>query len=138
MLIEAATVFLALIGTTLSCMNTGARVTYAMGKDEEVPTQFGMLHGKTLSPHRAIWFLVVMSTIVGILTTVIYLGGQSADMAAIDKTNLMVQDRYFLTARLYLAAELHSRYNSDQQPWHVSASQVLLHDHVHRGHRGLP
>src|SRR5208283_4837128 len=31
MLIEAFTVFLALIGTTLSCINTGARVTYAMG-----------------------------------------------------------------------------------------------------------
>ena len=64
MLIEAFTVFLALIGTTLSCMNTGARVTYAMGRDEEVPTQFGMLHGKTLSPHRAIWFLVVISIVV--------------------------------------------------------------------------
>src|SRR5216683_2018621 len=36
MLIEAVTVFLALIGTTLSCINTGARVTYAMGKDAEV------------------------------------------------------------------------------------------------------
>ena len=71
MLVEAFTVFLALIGTTLSCMNTGARVTYAMGRDEEVPTQFGMLHGKTLSPHRAVWFLVVMSTVIGILTTVL-------------------------------------------------------------------
>ncbi|HLX69062.1 MAG TPA: APC family permease [Verrucomicrobiae bacterium] len=87
MLIQAGTVFLALIGTTLSCMNTGARVTYAMGKDEEVPTQFGMLHGKTLSPHRAIWFLVFMSMVVGILTTLIYLGGQSSDLAALDKTN---------------------------------------------------
>jgi len=37
MLLEAFTVFLALIGTTLSCINTGARVTYAMGRDEEVP-----------------------------------------------------------------------------------------------------
>src|SRR5579862_5781955 len=37
MLCEATTVFLALIGTTLSCMNTAARVTYAMGKDNEVP-----------------------------------------------------------------------------------------------------
>ncbi len=35
MLAEAFTVFLALIGTTLACMNTGARVTYAMGKDDE-------------------------------------------------------------------------------------------------------
>jgi amino acid transporter len=87
MLVEAFTVFLALIGTTLSCMNTGARVTYAMGRDEEVPQQFGMLHGKTLSPHRAVWFLVFISIVFGILTTVIYLGGQSSDLAAIDKKN---------------------------------------------------
>jgi amino acid transporter len=87
MLIEAFTVFLALIGTTLSCMNTGARVTYAMGRDEEVPTQFGLLHGRTLSPHRAVWFLVVISIVFGILTTVIYLGGQSTDLAALDKHN---------------------------------------------------
>ena len=51
------TVFLAIIGTTLSCMNTGARVTYAMGKDEEVPEHSGMLHPKNLTPHRAIWTL---------------------------------------------------------------------------------
>ena len=49
--------FLALIGTTLSCINTGARVTYAMGRDEEVPEHFGMLHGENLTPHRAIWVL---------------------------------------------------------------------------------
>jgi amino acid transporter len=88
MLVEAFTVFLALVGTTLSCMNTGARVTYAMGRDEEVPTQFGLLHGKTLSPHRAVWFLVFISIIVGILTTVIYLGGQSTDLAGLDKHNI--------------------------------------------------
>ncbi len=50
MLVEAFTVFLALIGTTLSCMNTGARVTYAMGKDEEVPEHFGMLHSRKPDP----------------------------------------------------------------------------------------
>jgi amino acid transporter len=87
MLIQAGTVFLALIGTTLSCMNTGARVTYAMGRDDEVPTQFGMLHGKTLSPHRAVWFLVAISIVFGILTTMVYLGGQSSDLAALDKHN---------------------------------------------------
>jgi hypothetical protein len=37
MLVEAFTVFLAIIGTTLSCLSTGARVTYAMGKDQEMP-----------------------------------------------------------------------------------------------------
>src|SRR6202035_4809630 len=57
MLVQALTVFLALIGTTLSCINTGARVTYAMGRDEEVPSHFGLVHGKTLTPARAIWTL---------------------------------------------------------------------------------
>jgi APA family basic amino acid/polyamine antiporter len=52
MLAEAFTVFLALIGTTLSCMNTGARVTYAMGKDDEAPEHFGMLHAGSLSPRK--------------------------------------------------------------------------------------
>ncbi len=63
MLLEAFTVFLALIGTTLSCINTGARVTYAMGRDEEVPEHFGMLHGDNLTPHRAIWVLATISAV---------------------------------------------------------------------------
>jgi basic amino acid/polyamine antiporter, APA family len=48
MVIEAVTVFLALIGTTLACINTGARVTFAMGRDIEVPEHFGILHGENL------------------------------------------------------------------------------------------
>lgn len=67
MFIEAITVFLALIGTTLSCINTGARVTYAMGRDDEVPSHFGMLHGKNLTPHRAIWTLAAISAVIGII-----------------------------------------------------------------------
>jgi len=77
MLIQAFTVFLALIGTTLSCLSTGARVTYAMGKDEEVPGHFGLLHGKTLTPHRAIWTLAILSAAIGIVTVLFYLGGTS-------------------------------------------------------------
>jgi len=75
MLVQAFTVFLALIGTTLSCLNTGARVTYAMGRDEEVPSHFGLLHGKTLSPYRAIWTLATLSAVIGIITVIVYLGG---------------------------------------------------------------
>ena len=77
MRIQAFTVFLALIGTTLSCMNTGARVTYAMGRDEELGTHFGILHGKTGAPTTAIWVLAVLSAIIGIATVSIYLGGTS-------------------------------------------------------------
>ena len=78
MLIEAATVFLALIGTTLSCINTGARVTYAMGKDQEVPGHFGMLHGKNLTPHRAIWTLATISAVIGCITVLMFFGDGAA------------------------------------------------------------
>ena len=67
MVIEAITVFLALIGTTLACMNTGARVTYAMGRDKEVPEHFGILHGENLTPHRTIWTLAVISAVFGVI-----------------------------------------------------------------------
>jgi amino acid transporter len=78
MLCEAFTVFLALIGTTLSCMNTGARVTYAMGKDREVPEHFGFLHSKNLTPHRAIWTLAAISAVVGCLGVCLVFGDAGA------------------------------------------------------------
>jgi amino acid transporter len=78
MLVEAFTVFLALIGTTLSCMNTGARVTYAMGKDKEVPEHFGLLHSGNLTPHRAIWTLAAISAFVGCVAVAMIFGDASA------------------------------------------------------------
>ena len=78
MFIQAITVFLALVGTTLSCMSTGARVTYAMGRDEEVSSHFGMLHGKNLTPHRAIWTLAAVSAVVGMFAVLMYLCGPAA------------------------------------------------------------
>jgi len=82
MMIQAVTVFLALIGTTLSCMNTGARVTYAMGRDEEVPNHFGMLHGKNLTPHRAIWTLAAISSVIGIFAIYFNFCGPAAQTDA--------------------------------------------------------
>jgi amino acid transporter len=78
MLVQAFTVFLALIGTTLACMNTGARVTYAMGRDKEVPEHFGMLHGENLTPHRAIWTLAVIAAVLGIATIIFNFCGPAA------------------------------------------------------------
>jgi amino acid transporter len=78
MFIQAITVFLALIGTTLSCICTGARVTYAMGRDDEVPSHFGMLHGKNLTPHRAIWTLAAVSAVIGVFAVLFYLCGPAA------------------------------------------------------------
>ena len=78
MLAEALTVFLALIGTTLSCMNTGARVTYAMGKDEEAPEHFGILHAGSLSPRRAIWTLAIISAVLGVVAVTLVFADASA------------------------------------------------------------
>jgi amino acid transporter len=78
MLAEAFTVFLALIGTTLSCMNTGARVTYAMGKDDEAPEHFGILHAKSLSPRKAIWTLAIISAVIGVIAVSLVFGDASA------------------------------------------------------------
>jgi amino acid transporter len=78
MLGEALTVFLALIGTTLACMNTGARVTYAMGKDDEAPQHFGILHAKSLSPHSAIWTLAIISAVIGVLGVSLYFADAGA------------------------------------------------------------
>ena len=77
-LVQAFTVFLALIGTTLSCINTGARVTYAMGKDNEVPEHFGILHEKNLSPHKAIWTLTIVAIVFGCLGLCMYFGDAGA------------------------------------------------------------
>ena len=78
MLAEAFTVFLALIGTTLSCMNTGARVTYAMGKDDEAPEHFGLLHAKSLTPRSAIWTLAVISAVIGCVAVSLVFADASA------------------------------------------------------------
>jgi amino acid transporter len=63
--ILALCVIAALIGTSLSCLNTGVRVTYTMGKDTELPVIFGFLHGRFRTPHVAVITLAVISAIIG-------------------------------------------------------------------------
>ena len=88
MLCEAVTVFLALIGTTPSCMSTGARVTYAMGSDEEVRNTSAILHGKKLTPHRAIWMLATISAVIGCVRSMMAFGDAGAPSGCGDKASL--------------------------------------------------
>ncbi len=62
----ALTVLLALIGTTLACLNTGVRVTYAMAKDKEMPAILGLLHGEFATPHGGVWILTALSAAIGV------------------------------------------------------------------------
>ena len=64
-IILAATVLIALVGTTLACLNTGVRITYVMGRDKEVPGILGMLHFRHATPHYGVIALALISAILG-------------------------------------------------------------------------
>ena len=49
-----------------------------MGKDNEVPENFGLLHDKNLSPHRAIWALAIISAITGCVALLMVFGDAGA------------------------------------------------------------
>jgi len=53
-------------------------VTYAMGKDEEVPEHFGFLHAESLSPRKAIWTLAVISAVIGVIAVALVFGDAGA------------------------------------------------------------
>lgn len=65
MIIVALSVAMAVFGSTLACMNTAVRITYAMAKDDEVPSVLGALHHKYATPHTAVWIITIVSAIIG-------------------------------------------------------------------------
>jgi nitrogen regulatory protein PII len=64
MITMAITVAIAVIGTTLACINTAVRVTNGMAEDRELPQFLGFIHRQNASPHTAIWLLVVVSCVI--------------------------------------------------------------------------
>jgi amino acid transporter len=65
MILVAVSVAIALFGTALSCTNTGVRVTYAMAKDNEMPTVLNALHVKHATPHTGVIAITIASAVVG-------------------------------------------------------------------------
>jgi len=64
MVTMAVTVAIAIIGTTLSCMNTAVRVSCGMAEDRELPEMIGFMHRGFSTPHMAIWVLVGVSSVI--------------------------------------------------------------------------
>ena len=64
MITMAVTVAIAVIGTTLSCMNTAIRVTAGIAEDRELPEMLGFLHDNHGTPHMAMWVLVAVSAVI--------------------------------------------------------------------------
>jgi amino acid transporter len=65
MLVIAFTVALAILGTTLSAMNTGVRISFAMAQDKEMPDLMGLLHDKYATPHMGVLIMVIISAVIG-------------------------------------------------------------------------
>jgi amino acid transporter len=67
MVVISITVALAILGTTLSAMNTGVRITFAMAQDREMPEPLGLLHSSYVTPHMAVYAMVVVSAAIGVI-----------------------------------------------------------------------
>jgi amino acid transporter len=65
MFVVAAVVATAVLGTTLSCMNTGVRVTYAISRDTEVPEPLGKLNPRYGTPAISIWVMTLVAAGIG-------------------------------------------------------------------------
>ena len=64
MITMAVTVVIAIIGTTLSCMNTAIRVSAGMAGGRELPKMMGFIHQKFSTPHVAIGAMVIISSVI--------------------------------------------------------------------------
>ena len=61
----AAAVAAAILGTTLACLNTGVRVTYAISRDTEIPQPLGKLNPRFGTPAIGVWVLTTVSALIG-------------------------------------------------------------------------
>jgi nitrogen regulatory protein PII len=64
MITMAVTVAIAIIGTTLSCMNTAMRISAGMAADRELPSMMGFIHTRFSTPHIALGALILVTTVI--------------------------------------------------------------------------
>lgn len=64
MITMAITVAIAVIGTTLSCMNTAMRVSAGMAEDRELPSSLSFIHLKYITPHVSLAALIMVTSVI--------------------------------------------------------------------------
>ncbi|MCX5813178.1 MAG: amino acid permease [Proteobacteria bacterium] len=67
MITMAVTVAIAIIGTTLSAMNTAMRITAGMADDRELPSGLSFIHPEFRTPHMALVALIIAVSIIGVV-----------------------------------------------------------------------
>lgn len=60
----AVTVAIAIVGTTLSCMNTAMRISAGMAEDRELPTMMGFINRKFGTPHMSLGVLIIITSVI--------------------------------------------------------------------------
>ncbi len=117
----ASTVVMALIGTALSSLSTGVRISYAMGSDRELPTVFGFLHGRYNTPHIGIYFLTGLSALIGAYAV------QSVDNVTIVTlvSNIGTFMLYGITCAITLIATLKHLLDDEHNPFQTIVIPVL-------------
>jgi len=65
MVFFAFTVAVALLGGTLTAINNGVRISFAMALDEEMPDIFGMLHPRYTTPYNTVILLSIVCAVIG-------------------------------------------------------------------------
>lgn len=64
MITMAVTVAIAILGTTLSCMNTAARISFGMAERRELPEYLSFMHSRFQTPHVAILAVMIVSAMI--------------------------------------------------------------------------
>ena len=101
MLVIAATVAIAIVGTTLAAMNTGVRISFAMAQDREMPDLMGLLHDKYATPFMGVVIMIIVSGVIG---TIGVLGGVVALTGITLASNLGTFILYALICGLTIVA----------------------------------
>lgn len=97
------TVAIALVAGTLTAMNNGVRISFAMALDEEMPDVLGLVHPKYATPYYTVLLLSAVSAIVG---TAGLIGGLPVLMGIILASNLGAFMLYALLCILTVATFL--------------------------------
>jgi basic amino acid/polyamine antiporter, APA family len=79
------TVAVALLGGTLTAVNNGVRISFAMALDEEMPDILGFLHPKYATPYNTV---ILLSTVCAIIGSAGIIGGLPVLMGIILASNL--------------------------------------------------
>ncbi|MGC1378490.1 MAG: amino acid permease, partial [Anaerolineales bacterium] len=101
MLVIAATVIIAIVGTTLAAMNTAVRISFAMAQDREMPDIMGLLHDEYATPMMGIIIMIIISGVIG---TIGVLGGVVALTGITLASNLGTFVLYALICGLTIVA----------------------------------